>query len=377
VPKHPGRPAISLKTVELGNSFSDSLGMRSRQLGGAKMWMVRNNGGDYAEDFIDQAIVAIGWQAIGSLQNLKSRKDIIARVQSTWPEYKPMKAVVSGSQLDKIANVMKVGDRVLTYDPAKRVYHIGVVKGPYAFDGTVAESLAHRRQVDWLNKVERDRLSVPTKNSLGSTLTVFQVPAEAEAELDSIINGASASHQSLADRILEIPLSPIWLRSEEAVDEQVLLDDYTSKAREFIKDKIIKLDWADMQRLVAGLLRAMGYKTQISPEGPDRGKDIVASPDGLGLEQPRIVVEVKHRPSQSMSAPEIRSYLGGRHKDDRGLYVSTGGFTKDARYEADRASIPLTLIDIDTLVGLVVENYEQLDLASRTLLPLTKVYWPS
>ena len=47
-----------------------------------------------------------------------------------------------------------------------------------------------------------------------------------------------------------------------------------------------------MQELVAGILRAMGLKTKISNKGPDRGKDIIASPDGLGLENPRIFVEV-------------------------------------------------------------------------------------
>lgn len=35
--------------------------------------------------------------------------------------------------------------------------------------------------------------------------------------------------------------------------------------------------------MVAGILRAMGYKTRISPPGSDRGKDVEASPDGLGL----------------------------------------------------------------------------------------------
>ncbi len=84
-----------------------------------------------------------------------------------------------------------------------------------------------------------------------------------------------------------------------------------------------------MQDLVAGILRAMGYKTLVSPAGADRGKDIIASPDGFGFEPPRIVVEVKHRNAR-MGSSEIRSFLGGRHKDDRGLYVSTGGFTKEA-----------------------------------------------
>jgi len=78
-----------------------------------------------------------------------------------------------------------------------------------------------------------------------------------------------------------------------------------------------------------------------------------------------------------MGSQEIRSFLGGRHKDDRGLYVSTGGFSKEARYEADRASIPLTLMDIDDLVEAVIKYYEQLDLETRTLLPLSKIYWPS
>jgi restriction system protein len=66
-----------------------------------------------------------------------------------------------------------------------------------------------------------------------------------------------------------------------------------------------------------------------------------------------------------------------RHKDDRGLYVSTGGFSKDAKYEADRASIPMTIMDIDGLVELVIEYYENLDLPTRSILPLSKIYWSS
>jgi restriction system protein len=159
-------------------------------------------------------------------------------------------------------------------------------------------------------------------------------------------------------------------------DEAVLAEDMQSKATEFIKDRAAKLDWDQMQRLVAGVLRAMGYKTRISPAGPDRGKDIIASPDGLGFESPRIVVEVKHRQG-AMGSQEIRSFLGGRHKDDKGLYVSTGGFTKDARYEADRASIPLSLMNIDELVEAVIENYETLDNETKQLLPLRRLYWPN
>uniref|UniRef100_UPI001CC279C2 restriction endonuclease n=1 Tax=Enterobacter hormaechei TaxID=158836 RepID=UPI001CC279C2 len=57
------------------------------------------------------------------------------------------------------------------------------------------------------------------------------------------------------------------------------LRDMEMLAFEGIKDRINSLDWDEMQDLVAGVLRSMVYKTQVSPAGADRGKDIIASPD--------------------------------------------------------------------------------------------------
>ncbi len=59
------------------------------------------------------------------------------------------------------------------------------------------------------------------------------------------------------------------------------------------------------------------------------------------------------------------------------MYVSTGGFTKDAKYEADRSNIPVTLIDLDELATLVVTHYENFDLEGRALISLIRVYWPA
>ena len=77
-----------------------------------------------------------------------------------------------------------------------------------------------------------------------------------------------------------------------------------------------------------------------------------------------------------MGSQDLRSFLGGRQQGDRCLYVSTGGFSKDARYEAERSSVPLTLIDLPALRELVIEHYEQLDPEVRQLVPLTRLYWP-
>ena len=126
---------------------------------------------------------------------------------------------------------------------------------------------------------------------------------------------------------------------------------------------------------MATVLRAIGYKTLVTPKTGDRGVDVLASIDGLGFQAPRIKVEVKKR-KDKVDAPELRSFIGGFREGDNGLYVSTGGFSKEARYEADRSIFPCKLVDLDELAKLVVENYENFDVEGRTQLPLIKVYWP-
>jgi restriction system protein len=77
-----------------------------------------------------------------------------------------------------------------------------------------------------------------------------------------------------------------------------------------------------------------------------------------------------------MGAPEVRAFAGGLRHADKGLYVSTGGFSREARYEADRATYPLTLMDMSDLAKAIVENYDSMDLETRTILPMKKLYWP-
>jgi restriction system protein len=77
-----------------------------------------------------------------------------------------------------------------------------------------------------------------------------------------------------------------------------------------------------------------------------------------------------------MGSQQIRSFLGGLRQGDRALYISTGGFSKDAGYEADRSNIPITLLNLDDLASLVVTHYENFDMDGKILIPLTRLYWP-
>lgn len=78
-----------------------------------------------------------------------------------------------------------------------------------------------------------------------------------------------------------------------------------------------------------------------------------------------------------MGAPAIRSFVAGLRPGDRGLYISTGGFTKEARYEADRAYVPVRLLDLDSFVRNYVEIYDKVNDNDRAILPLTRVWLPA
>lgn len=329
----------------------------------ANAWMVRaERNGRLYDVFKDQNVVAIGWHEIGDLSNLCSRQAILAKVREQWPEISLQSAAMAAGQLHRFRSEMKVEDTVVTYDPGRRVYLVGKIVGEYERDPSIDEEDPNIRRVAWEGEVSRDLLSLTSRNSLGAISTIFLLSKDVVEDL----RRAMTSHQP----------SPEAAPGAELQVEEDVLKDIQSKALEFIKDRVSALGWAEMQDLVAGLLRAMGYKTRVSPSGPDRGKDIVASPDGFGFEAPRIIVEVKHRQG-AMGAHAIRSFLGGRHPHDKGLYVSTGGFSKDAHYEAERASIPVHLMNLDDLVEALIEHYDALDIETKQLVPLKRIYWPA
>ena len=125
----------------------------------------------------------------------------------------------------------------------------------------------------------------------------------------------------------------------------------------------------EFQQLVARLLEAMGYHIAwIAEPGPDRGLDILAYTDALGATGPRIKVQVKRR-SDKMAAEGLRSFLAVLGDHDVGIFVATGGFTKDAEIEwRSQQQRKVTLVDMHKLVELWERHYDKLTDEARSLL---------
>lgn len=132
----------------------------------------------------------------------------------------------------------------------------------------------------------------------------------------------------------------------------------------------------DFQAFVAGLLRSMGYFVpHVAPPGKDGGVDMVAFRDALGVQAPRLKVQVK-RHQQSVSVEGVRAFLSTLSENDVGIFVNFGGFTRDAEDLArNQERRQITLVDLDRLVGLWIDNYGRLDDDARRLMPLRPVHF--
>ena len=332
------------------------------------MWLVRaGRGAEFVDAFIEQGVVGLCFDDGSRLPGSVTKELIVDRVAAANPEEKKLANQVRAWQQARFVLDVQQGDLVVTYDPATRDYLVGEITSGYVFLKDAGTDYCHARRVKWQKRASRDELAVETRNTLGAIQTVILVN---EAAAIDILAHARPFETARRESTVQYPKGVAVGADEEWFREQV------AKADEFVEDRINRLDWQEMQDLVAGLLRAMGYKTRVSPPGPDRGLDIFASPDGFGLQEPRIFVEVKHRTNSAIGSREIRSFLGGRKAGDKCLYVSTGGYSKDARMEADRAHVALTLLSLPELRKLLVEYYDKLDPAVAKLVPLQRVYLP-
>lgn len=137
-----------------------------------------------------------------------------------------------------------------------------------------------------------------------------------------------------------------------------------------------KVDPYELQDIVAALFEGMGYHVSWSaPPGKDGGVDVIAFNDPLGTSGPRIKVQVK-RWENKVPVDGVQSFISLLGSSDIGVYVSTGGFTKDAEDHArNQESRRITLLDPDRLFQLWVEHYEKIPEQSRSLLPVRAVYF--
>jgi restriction system protein len=106
-----------------------------------------------------------------------------------YSEYSSSHLSINTGQLFRFAHEISTGDLVLTYDKTEREYLIGEMDGEYEWEpDDHPAGYPHMRRVEWKKTVSRDDFSTPTKNTLGSSLTVFNVEDRVE-EISGVLGG--------------------------------------------------------------------------------------------------------------------------------------------------------------------------------------------
>ncbi|HEU4714873.1 MAG TPA: restriction endonuclease [Pyrinomonadaceae bacterium] len=315
--------------------------------------------GDADSLFLHQNRIALGWRNVGDLSGIKPDREAFKnRVGAVYPDLKPGAKINSASQLFRFVHEMNDGDLVCYPSKADRQIHIGRVTGSYRYDPTASPNYPQQRPVEWIRSVARTSFSQGALYEIGSALSLFQLR-----------NYADEFRRAIAGEFAAIP----------TVEDDETIPLVTEEIGETTKDFVLKRLATELKghafaEFVAHLLGTMGYRTRVSPEGPDGGVDVIAHRDELGFEPPIVKVQVKSTEG-SVGDPIVSQLYGKLTGSEYGLLVTLGTFTAQAKTFA-RNRHNLRLLDGDDLVDLVFQHYEQFDSRYKGVLPLKRIYVP-
>ena len=314
--------------------------------------------GDADALFLQGNYVAIGWDPMGDLAAIAPNRDAFkAKVEQVFPDKKPGAIPGIAGQSFRFAHEMKVGDVLAYPSRASRQIHLGHVTSAYRHDPQVSAGYPNLRGAKWVTSLPRTKFSQGALYEIGSAMSLFQIKNHADEYLAALANKAV----------------PVPVASDETVAE------VAHEVQESTEDFILKTLAQDLKGhpfadFVAHLLTTMGYRTRVSPPGPDGGVDIVAHKDELGFEPPIIKVQVKSTEGK-VGDPEVSSLYGKVGPNEHGLLVTLGTFTTQA-LNFGKTKSNLRLIDGADLVALVLAHYDQFDSRYKGILPLRRVYIP-
>jgi restriction system protein len=204
---------------------------------------------------------------------------------------------------------------------------------------------------------------------MGSALTIFQLANDdAPYRLEQVLSGKPdpGSREE-----------PNQAGSDESFSDSVSLDiEYIAESS---IAKIIEEDFKghDLSELITALLTAEGYVCRNSPAGPDGGVDILAGQGPLGMDSPRLVVQVKSQ-SSAVSDGVLQQLNGAviRFKADQALLVALKGVTPQASRYLSTEYFTMRLWEMSDVLKAVYQHYERLPEEIKAKIPLKQIWIP-
>ena len=301
------------------------------------------------------------------LRKLASKHDLRELLLKVYPEAQTKKLIHHSGQIWSFVQDMQLGDWVVVPSKLKSAIHVAEIVGSYVFDSTAEDPYYHYRDIKWLGRdVPRSNFDQDLLYSLGAFMTICRIERnDAEKRIRKMAVSGWKSHASH----ISINAHSDGKEPELPVDLERLARDQIAKLIEQ------KFKGHGLARLVAAVLRAQGYATYVSPEGPDKGVDILAAPAPLGFGNPRICVQVKSGDAP-VDLPTLQQLIGAMQNVGaaQGLLVSWGGFKSSVDKDVPNQFFRVRLWDQDALIDELLAHYETLDEIFKTDLPLKRIW---
>lgn len=337
------------------------------------LWLVRaGKYGEHEQHFLDTNRAYLTWSGLNNtdLSQAKTYEDIKEIVrEAESPDATRGKIANNAGQVSAFVLGMNIGDWVVLPLKTKSAIAVGEIRSNYTYDATAEIPFRSYRDIHWLTRgIPRSAFDQDLLYSFGAFLTFCQIKR----------NDAERRVRQMAQNNWQSTIQTLTPGKEVATDTDAPEDriDLERLARDSIARLIIgKFKGHGMERLVEAILKAQGYTTYRSPEGADKGVDLLAAPGPLGFGRPRICVQVKSQETP-VDRPTLDQLVGTMQnvQADQGLLVSWGGFKASVEREIASQFFRVRLWDQDALIKELLDHYSQLDEDLRAEIPLKRIW---
>ena len=337
-----------------------------------KVYLARaGRNGEDEEYALDNNVVVVGFRDVPSLAQAKDYDAVFKIVESAKGGGKVRSIGNYAGQIWAFALAMKEGDIVVMPRKLTSQIAIGEVAGPYKFQ-KVRNEYRHTRPVKWVHTdLPRTTFEQDLLFSFGAFMTVCTITRnDAERRVAAVLAGKGDPGFS----------SPSPSRDKASSGKEPPVEEPATDIEQLAQDQIVRhiqsrFAGHALSQLVEAVLKAEGWVTRLSPPGADGGVDILAGRGSLGLDQPRLCVQVKSQTSP-VDVTVYRTLQGSMQsfKADQGLLVSWGGFNKVVLAESKQGHFYVRLWESKDLVEAVYRNYERLPAEIQADLPLKQVW---
>lgn len=260
----------------------------------------------------------------------------------------------AGGQLER----SEIRDRICEKDEhiaefEQKIYTSGRSGNKYKkFDFKFNFAIKELSYVNIISYIKYNPKIVLTQKGLEINLNSFDVKTEVRDKAKIYWEEHSAKNKNKKNKNSNIYEEE---ESENSSNDSELVDDFNVK----LQNAIANMSPAKFEQFSRALLTKMGVQftnkgVQISNDGGIDGYGYHIDADDFRTT--RVVVQCKRFNVAPVSEPEINQFLGAMNKfqADYGVFITNGRFTNNAR-EAARAGTPITLIDGNELIRLVIK----------------------